>query len=68
MQTLVGTIVPFQDTSFKIEWDNKNAASDAFIHFKLDVKRTVLSAQLHPFTTQIRTNHAYRDMDFVKVK
>ena len=66
MKTLAGTLTPFQDASYKIEWDNKNAASDAFIHFSLNVKRQITQATLHPFSAKEITNHAYTDMLFVK--
>lgn len=67
MSTLKGTITPFQDASYKIEWDNKNAASDAFMHFELNINREVVSAKLHPFTVNERVNHEYRDMHFIKI-
>ncbi|MGS2719799.1 serine hydrolase [Paraglaciecola aestuariivivens] len=68
MANLQGTLSAFQDTSYKIEWDNKNAASDAFIHFELDVKRNVIGAKLHPFTTRVLSSHEWRDMHFIKVE
>lgn len=67
MQTLKGTLIPFQDATYKIEWDNKNAASDAFMHFKLNVKREIIGAELHPFSVDTIINHEYRDMEFTKV-
>lgn len=67
MSTLKGTLTPFQDATYKIEWDNKNAAGDAFMHFELDVSRDVKSARLHPFRVKERINHAYRDMHFIKI-
>jgi CubicO group peptidase (beta-lactamase class C family) len=67
MKTLTGTLIPFQDATYKIEWDNKNAASDDFMHFSLNVKREVVGAQLRPFTNSEVINHAYRDMNFVRV-
>ncbi len=68
MSTLKGTLVPFQDTSYKIVWDNQNAARDAFMHFSLNTKREVTHAKLHPFTNKQFTNHAYTDMLFVRVE
>ena len=67
MSTLTGTIIPFQDSSYKIEWDNKNAAGDAFMHFSLNVNREVVAAKLHPFDTREIVNHEYRDMHFIRV-
>lgn len=66
MLTLKGKLLPFSGNSYKIEWDNKNAASDAFIHFSVDSENNVVSASLHPFTAKQRENHAYRDMLFYK--
>lgn len=66
MPTLKGKLVPFQDMSYKIVWDNQNAASDTFMHFEVDVKREVTSAHLHPFTVKEEKNHAWRDMHFMK--
>lgn len=68
MANLRGTLSAFQDASYKIEWDNKNAASDAFMHFELDVKRNVIAAKLHPFTTKILSSHEWRDMHFKRVE
>lgn len=67
MSTLKGSLEPFQDTSFRIIWDNQNAAGDAFMHFSINVKRAVTSAKLHPFSTRELSNHAYRDMHFLRV-
>ena len=66
MLTLKGKLLPFAGTSYKIEWDNKNAASDAFIHFTVNNQSKVVSATLHPFTAKQRENHTYRDMLFYK--
>ncbi|NQY87188.1 MAG: serine hydrolase [Colwellia sp.] len=67
MSTLQGSLEPFNDHSFVIRWDNKNAASDAFIHFKLDVEGKVSNFDLTPFKREVSNNHEYRDMHFVKV-
>lgn len=67
MPTLVGTITAFEDTRYKIEWDNKNAASDAFMLFKLNINRDIVSATLHPFKTEDSNSHEYRDMEFMRV-
>lgn len=67
MTTLKGTVLPFQDFSFKVEWDNKNAAGDAFIHFSVNVNREVIGARMHPFSVNERINHEYKDMEFIKV-
>ncbi|GLR70962.1 serine hydrolase [Agaribacter marinus] len=67
MKTLKGTLSPFQDATYKIDWDNENAQGDAFIHFDLNVERTVTGASLHPFTKRKKRNHAYRDMYFNKL-
>ena len=67
MSTLTGTLTPFQDATYKIEWDNKNAQGDAFMHFELDVSREVKSARLHPFSVKEFINHEYRDMHFIKI-
>jgi CubicO group peptidase (beta-lactamase class C family) len=66
MKTLTGSLTPFQDATYKIQWDNKNAAGDAFIHFTLNVKRDITQATLHPFSAKTVVNHAYRDMIFIK--
>lgn len=68
MENLRGTLSAFQDATYKIEWDNKNAASDAFMHFALDVKRNVVSAKLHPFSVRTLTSHEWRDMHFLKIE
>ncbi|MFC3120861.1 serine hydrolase [Agaribacter flavus] len=66
MKTLIGTLTPFQDSTFKIDWDNENAQADAFIEFELNTAREVTAATLRPFSLKTRKNHAYRDMYFIK--
>jgi len=68
MTTLQGTLEPFNDHTFVIRWDNKNAASDAFIHFKVNVSGEVESFELRPFKTKASINHEYRDMLFFPAK
>lgn len=77
MKTLKGAITPFEKTSFKIQWYNKNAASDAFMHFTIgasndpdsnNTEANIIKAELHPFTRTNKINHAYRDMVFYKVE
>jgi len=62
-----GTLEPFSDHSFVIRWDNKNAASDAFIHFSVDVSGEVTKFDLTPFELEFNNDHEYRDMHFVKL-
>ena len=68
MVTLQGTLEPFNDHTFVIRWDNKNAASDAFIHFKINVAGEVESFELRPFKIKASINHEYRDMLFTPVQ
>nr|WP_136251766.1 serine hydrolase [Ningiella ruwaisensis] len=68
MKSLTGKLRPFQDTSFKIVWDNQNAANDAFMHFDLDVKRNIIGAKLHPFSVNMSSRHEWRDMYFQRVE
>jgi hypothetical protein len=66
MPMLTGTLSPFRDNSWLIEWDNQNAASNAFIHFNVDVSGNVLGFYMHPFDIKRRDNHEWRDMQFFK--
>ena len=66
MPMLLGTLRPFQLNSWVIEWDNQNAANDAFIHFNVDVNNQVSSFKMHPYVISERENHAWRDMTFYK--
>lgn len=66
MITLKGNLIPFQDATYKIEWDNKNAANSAFIHFDRNVKREVTGARLAPFELTNNNRHEYRDMYFTR--
>ncbi len=66
MVTLQGTLEPFNDHSFVIRWDNKNAASDAFIHFEVNVASEVVGFDLTPFKLEPGNKHEYRDMHFVR--
>lgn len=66
MITLQGSMEPFNDHSFVIRWDNKNAASDAFIHFTLDTNGKISKFNLTPFKLEPGNKHEYRDMNFIK--
>lgn len=66
MRNLTGKLLPFQDMTYTIIWDNQNAANNAFIHFDVNVKREVHSARLHPFVVDEKNNHEWRDMHFFK--
>ncbi|MGQ8364706.1 serine hydrolase [Glaciecola sp. 1036] len=68
MKTLTGTLSPFQDNRFKIDWDNENAQSDAFIIFDLNASHMITGASLHPYSVRQQSNHEYRDMYFSKVE
>lgn len=67
MPMLVGTLIPYQLNSWVIEWDNQNAASNAFIHFEVNVNNQVTGFELHPYVVNERENHAWRDMLFHKI-
>ncbi|MEP1554164.1 MAG: serine hydrolase [Paraglaciecola sp.] len=67
MLSLTGTLKPFNEHSFKIIWDNQNAASHAFIHFNTDINSVVTSFTLTPFKVEEPENHEYLDMFFNKI-
>jgi hypothetical protein len=67
MVTLKGTLAPFNDHSFVIRWDNKNAVGDTFIHFKTNVSGEVESFVLRPFKVKESISHDWRDMFFQRV-
>lgn len=66
MLSLKGSVVPFQDMTYKIVWDNQNAASNAFMYVETNVERAVTSLRLYPFTVNKPSNHEWRDMHFFK--
>lgn len=67
MPSLFGQLTPFHDSTYRIEWFDKNAAGKALIVFDLDFERSVKSATIHPFTLKKRSNHNFQDMLFYKV-
>jgi CubicO group peptidase (beta-lactamase class C family) len=76
MQTLTGTLEPFDGHSWVIRWDNPNAASDAFVHFtvadtqknKQSTDPAVTGFSLHPFQLEEEDDHNWRDMHFKRAK
>ncbi|WP_164084659.1 serine hydrolase [Alteromonas flava] len=68
MPTLVGSMLPFNDHTWVIRWDNQNAASDAFIHFHVGIDNRVNGFILAPFTSEQTDNHEWKDMRFERVK
>jgi CubicO group peptidase (beta-lactamase class C family) len=66
MLTLKGSVVPYEGKRFKVEWDNKNAASDAFLIIESNFKNEVTGLKMHPFVANETKRHAYRDMHFIK--
>ncbi len=68
MITLKGSVTPYEGNRFKVEWDNKNAASDAFLIIETNFQNEVTCLKMHPFVAQERDQHEYRDMHFLKQK
>lgn len=66
MSTLKGTVQPYEANRFKVEWDNKNAASDAFLIIETNFKNEVTGMTMHPFISKVKERHEYRDMHFIK--
>ncbi len=66
MVQLNGTLEAFNDHSFVVRWDNKNAADDAFIHFQVGVDGEVKSFTMRPFKLEESISHEYRDMVFIR--
>ncbi|WP_412972028.1 serine hydrolase [Glaciecola sp. MF2-115] len=66
MLTLKGTVTPYATNRFKVEWDNKNAASDAFLIMETNLNNEVTAMKMHPFVTKEKESHEYRDMHFIK--
>jgi CubicO group peptidase (beta-lactamase class C family) len=66
MVTLKGSVIPYEGNRFKVEWDNKNAASDAFLIVETNFKNEVTGLKMHPFVAVERERHEYRDMHFLK--
>ncbi|QJR81944.1 serine hydrolase [Alteromonas pelagimontana] len=68
MPTLRGSLEPFDDHTFVVRWDNQNAASDAFAHFRVNTQREVIAVDFYPFTDKVKANHEYRDMHFIRME
>jgi CubicO group peptidase (beta-lactamase class C family) len=66
MITLKGNVLPYGGNRFKVEWDNKNAASDAFLIIETNIKNEVTGMKMHPFVAKEKERHEYRDMHFIK--
>ncbi|AEP30684.1 serine hydrolase [Brumicola nitratireducens] len=66
MITLKGSVTPYEGNRFKVEWDNKNAASDAFLIIETNFKNEVTGLKMHPFVAAEKERHEYRDMHFLK--
>ncbi|QDP02788.1 serine hydrolase [Thalassotalea sp. PS06] len=64
MVNLKGKLTPFDQHTFVINFDDRNAASPAFIEFVVDAEQQVTGFTLRPFSDKVRDNHAYRDMVF----
>lgn len=65
MPTLAGRLEAFGEHSWIVRWDNQNAASDAFVHFKVRPDNTIKGFSMYPYTAKEILNHEYRDMFFV---
>lgn len=66
MVQLTGQLIPFNDHSFVVHWDNENAADKAFVHFKVGINGRVESFVMRPFDSEPSISHEYRDMVFIK--
>jgi CubicO group peptidase (beta-lactamase class C family) len=66
MLTLKGKVLAYEGNRFKVEWDNSNAASDAFLIIETNFKNEVTGLKMHPFVATETKRHEYRDMHFIK--
>ncbi|TLU65313.1 serine hydrolase [Thalassotalea litorea] len=66
MVNLAGTLTPFDQHAFVINFDDRNAASPALIEFSVDLQEQVTGFTLRPFSNKLRDNHPYRDMHFIR--
>ena len=66
MITLKGDVIPYEGNLFKVEWDNTNAASNAFLIIETNFKNEVTGLKMHPFVANEKKRHQYSDMHFVK--
>jgi len=66
MPTLKGSLEAFQDSTYLIRWDNQNAATDVLVEFHLSISRDITHATIFPFSKKMPSNHAWRDMKFIK--
>jgi CubicO group peptidase (beta-lactamase class C family) len=66
MLTLQGNVLAYEGNLFKVEWDNSNAASDAFLIIETNFKNEVTGLKMHPFVATETKRHEYRDMHFIK--
>jgi CubicO group peptidase (beta-lactamase class C family) len=66
MLTLKGNVLAYEGNRFKVEWDNSNAAQDAFLIIETNFKNEVTGLKMHPFVATETKNHEYRDMHFIK--
>ncbi|MDP4945766.1 MAG: serine hydrolase [Alishewanella sp.] len=66
MINLQGSLQPFADHSFIVQWDDANVARNALIHFELNNLRQVTGFKLEPYAAEPGERHEYRDMHFYK--
>ena len=66
MPQLHGTLIPFNQHSFVVNWDNKNAANDALLSFKTNITGEVTHFTMTPYTNNVSISHEYRDMIFLR--
>jgi CubicO group peptidase (beta-lactamase class C family) len=66
MLMLKGKVLAYEGNLFKVEWDNSNAASDAFLIIETNFKNEVTGLKMHPFVATETRHHEYRDMHFLK--
>lgn len=66
MENLNGTLIPFRNHTFEVDWQNKNAASRALLVFDVDANGEVTGFKLQPFNAKVPANHNWRDMYFIK--
>ncbi len=66
MPQLAGCLAPFNEHTFIVRWDNKNAANDALLYFKTDITGKVSQFTMTPYTDNVSVSHEYRDMVFLR--
>ena len=65
-QTLKGSLLPYNATTFIVKWDNRSYDADCYVQFSFDETGKAVSATLKPIAPVTDFSFDFEDLKLIK--